>query len=194
MEMKKIKENVNVENDKVESLEENKIVWNDNEQKKPEENQIIIDSNGEVEKKKEEEIPKANAPKGRGKKKKEEIPENKENQDEKPVDKDWASKIPEDQKIKPGTVFYLVPNDKFGTFVKYGKKEGIYYLAMFKKDSIEKMSKDWSVKSELLELVEKDGKIENDKFVKTDDKGYQLAASLVKKEEATNEDKMPVAQ
>lgn len=93
-------------------------------------------------------------------------------------DKDWASKLSEDQKIKPDTIFYLGTHKKFGVFKDYAKKEGLYQISMFKKNSLETMSRPWPVVKELLEAVEVEGKIVNDKFVKTEDKGYQLAENV----------------
>lgn len=103
---------------------------------------------------------------------------------------DWKESIPEDERPKQGNIYYLVPNNKFGRFVDFGKKEGIYYLSMFKKNSFDTMSKDWSVKSELLIPVEIDGVIIDDRFDKTEN-GYVLKDNVsLTKEAVESKDKV----
>ena len=97
-------------------------------------------------------------------------------------DKDWVSKLPEDQKFDEQTVFCFNPNQqcKVGRFKSYGKKEGIIWLEMFKKDSFEPMSREWAVRIDQCELVEKDGVLVNPELYSKDEKGYHVDKKKIK--------------
>lgn len=86
-------------------------------------------------------------------------------------DPDWASKIPEEQRLQPGDIICLTVDNlnKFGEFIEYGKKEGVYWVNMRKKDSLELMSKKWSVKDFECDIVFHNGEL-NPKYT-VDEKG-----------------------
>ena len=86
-------------------------------------------------------------------------------------DPDWASKIPEEERLHPGDIICLTVDNlnKFGEFIDYGKKEGVYWVNMRKKDSLELMSKKWSVKDFECDIVYHNGEL-NPKYT-VDDKG-----------------------
>ena len=101
-------------------------------------------------------------------------------------DKDWVNKLPDEKKCKQNDVWYFVPQNKFGLFQTYGKKQNIFWLNMYKKNSFDFMSRAWSLNIDVCELVERDGKIVNpDKFYK-DHLGYHLKNPTSSTEVATD--------
>jgi hypothetical protein len=102
--------------------------------------------------------------------------------------KDWAAEIPEDQKFNEKTVFCWKPGEdnKIGYFAKYGKKEGMIWINMYKKDSFTLMSREWAARLSDCEVIEQDGKMLSDKYIK-DEKGYHVKKDEKKEEVAAAE-------
>ena len=97
--------------------------------------------------------------------------------------KDWVAEIPEDQKFNEKTVFCWKPGEdnKIGYFAKYGKKEGMIWINMYKKDSFTLMSREWAARLSDCEVIEQDGKMLSDKYFK-DEKGYHVKKDEKKEE------------
>jgi hypothetical protein len=102
--------------------------------------------------------------------------------------KDWVAEIPEDQKFNEKTVFCWKPgeDDKIGYFAKYGKKEGMIWINMYKKDSFTLMSREWAARLSDCEVIEQDGKMLSDRYIK-DEKGYHVKKDEKKEEVAAAE-------
>ena len=102
--------------------------------------------------------------------------------------KDWVAEIPEDQKFNEKTVFCWKPGEdnKIGYFAKYGKKEGMVWINMYKKDSFTLMSREWAARLSDCEVIEQDGKMLSDKYIK-DEKGYHVKKDEKKEEVAAAE-------
>lgn len=83
----------------------------------------------------------------------------------------WYEQIPEEERLQPGDIICLTVDglNKFGEFIEYGKRQGIYWVNMRKKDSLELMSKKWSVKDFECDVVFHNGEL-NPKY-SVDDKG-----------------------
>ena len=90
-------------------------------------------------------------------------------------DKEWATKIPESERFNGETVVSFRPGtlNKVGKFVDYGKKEGIIWVNMFKKNSFtEFMSRQWPIQIAECDIVEHNGVL-NEKYIKTEN-SYKL--------------------
>lgn len=89
----------------------------------------------------------------------------------KPGNANWFEQIPESDRLQPGDIICLTVDglNKFGEFIKYGKRQGIYWVNMRKKDSLELMKKEWSVKDFECDIVFHNGEL-NPKY-SVDDKG-----------------------
>lgn len=83
----------------------------------------------------------------------------------------WYESISEEDRLVPGDIICLTVNglNKFGEFIEYGKRQGIYWVNMRKKDSLELMSKKWSVKDFECDIVYHN-EVLNPKY-QVDDKG-----------------------
>lgn len=90
--------------------------------------------------------------------------------------KNWSENLPEDKQFNENTIFCFNPDKqcKIGRFKSYGKKEGIIWLEMFKKDSFTPMSREWAVRIDECEFVEKDGVLTNPEKYTRDEKGYHV--------------------
>jgi hypothetical protein len=90
--------------------------------------------------------------------------------------KNWAEEIPEDKKFTEKTVFCWKPgeDDKIGYFSKYGKKEGMIWINMYKKDSFNLMSREWAARLSDCEVIEQDGVMLKPERYFKDDKGYHV--------------------
>lgn len=104
-------------------------------------------------------------------------PKNKKKTDKKPKDpnqtsnkqKDgkWAASIPEEERFTTETILHFKRDqyDKIGNFLYYGKKDGVIWVDMFKKDSTEHMSRPWSITMSDCTIVENKGVL-NPNYVK----------------------------
>ena len=90
--------------------------------------------------------------------------------------KNWSENLPEDKQFNENTIFCFNPDKqcKIGRFKSYGKKEGIIWLEMFKKDSFTPMSREWAVRIDECEFVEKDGVLINPEKYTKDERGYHV--------------------
>jgi hypothetical protein len=97
--------------------------------------------------------------------------------------KNWVEEIPENERFTEKTVFCWKPGeeDKIGYFFKYGKKEGMIWINMYKKDTFTLMSREWAARLSDCVVIEQDGKMLSDRYFK-DEKGYH-----VKKEDKKDE-------
>ena len=96
--------------------------------------------------------------------------------------KEWVENLPEDKKFDENTVFCYNPEKecKIGRFKSYARKEGVIWLEMFKKGSFELMSREWAVKIDRCELIEKDGVLINPDIYSKDSKGYHADKDKIK--------------
>lgn len=87
----------------------------------------------------------------------------------------WYDSIPDEDKLQPGDIICLTLNglNKFGEFIKYGKRNGIYWVNMRKKNSREFMSREWSVKDTDCDIVYHNNVL-NDKYRVDEDGIYYV--------------------
>lgn len=106
--------------------------------------------------------------------------------------KEWVENLPEDKKFDENTVFCYNPEKecKIGRFKSYARKEGVIWLEMFKKGSFELMSREWAVKIDKCELVEKDGVLINPDIYSKDSKGYHADKDKIKARAEKPEEKV----